>query len=145
MQAPVSNSWKLSGVARTRPAHRWSASSWSSCSAARSEAGREPGPLSMMESMRSRSALGKYLSLAQRCPFGLDGGVITVPGVDHRLTGQREQTVADRRDDEVNVAVGPSGGARAALEERVAGEDAAEVGREQADRPRGVAGRVEHG
>ena len=46
--------------------------------------------------------------------------------------------------DRVVVAVGPAGRARAAVEQRVAGEDAAEVGRVQADRARAVAGRVQH-
>ena len=53
-------------------------------------------------------------------------------------SGSVEQPGADRLDDQVAVAVGAAGRAGAALEQGVAGEDAAEVGRQQAHRARRV-------
>ena len=66
-------------------------------------------------------------SAAQLLPLGTDRGVVAVAGVHDRVVGQGEQLVPDRRLERGQVRVRPAGGARAALEQGVAGEHAAEV------------------
>ena len=66
------------------------------------------------------------------------------PGVHDRLVGEVEEPRADRLLDQVGVAVGATGRPRTALEEGVAGEDAAEVVDVEAHRARRVPGRVDH-
>ena len=85
------------------------------------------------------------LSLTEARLLGADGGVVAVAGVYDGVVGQREQPGPDRLDDQVGVAEGAAGRAGPALEERVAGEDTAEVGGVQADGAGRVAGGVQHG
>ena len=81
--------------------------------------------------------------MSQRLPLGPDGRVVAVAGVHDRLVRQREELRADRVLDEVGVAERPPGGPRAALEEGVAGEDAAEVVHVDAHRAGRVPRRVQ--
>ena len=67
-----------------------------------------------------------------------------VAGVDDGRVGQREESRPDRGLEGRPVAERPAGRARAALEEGVAGEHAAVVLGQQADRAGRVPGRVQH-
>ena len=65
-------------------------------------------------------------------------------GVHHHVITEGEQPVRDRVDDRLERAERAPGGAGATVEERVAGEHHAQLGRVQADRARRVPRRVQH-
>jgi hypothetical protein len=98
-------------------------------------------------SRRGWSTSGRKGSLASRSlqegAFGGDGGGGAVSGVDGGVGGQREKLGPDGRQEGGQRAVGAAGGAGAALEEGVAGEDAAEGRRVEADGAGGMAGGVQ--
>jgi hypothetical protein len=63
-------------------------------------------------------------------------GVVTVSGMDDCVVGQRAEPVLDRVEDGREILEGATGGARAAVEQGVAGEHCAEFGGEPAHRTR---------
>jgi len=66
-------------------------------------------------------------------PFGADGGIRPVTGVDDRVRVEDEQPVADRVDDRAEVGERTPGRARAAGEQRVPAEQPALIGQVEAD------------
>ena len=76
--------------------------------------------------------------------LGPDGGCIAVPGVHLGVLGQREESLADGAHDRGKVRKRPSGGARAAAEQGVTGEQYPRLRQIQTARPRLVPRGADH-